>query len=140
VDAIVIVALTGPAPAAPPKRIWFAILGAPVAWAAQGVLGVVVEGLTCTGGIGGRAALSTEAARMLEVGISGVAFLVALGALLVGMAEWRRSPDPGVTSTLARDPRDFLAATALFVSFVFALAILMTAFPMIFLPLCEATR
>lgn len=120
-------------------RLWFAILGAPAAWALQGLAGAALGGAGCIGHAG-VAGLTAGELRALVIGISIVTLLVALAALVAGIAAWRRSADRSLTSMQGRARPDFLAETAMLVGFVFTLAILIALLPAIVLPACEVVR
>ena len=131
------------APASRPGRgfprflVWFGILAAPAAWAAQGLLGWFVEGAACSSAY---VAISPPAARAVEWTIGLAASIVALAGLAVGISLWRRSRDPRLTALQVERVPDFMAATALLVSLVFLLAIGWASLPSALLRVCENVR
>ena len=129
--------------ALPPRlRVWYGIAGAPVAFAIVELLGWLVSGATCPGGRaaerGGLPMLSN--AYPILYAVFGAMLLVSLGAFFVGLSEWRRSRDAGVTSIEGRLRPDFLAAAAMLVSAIFALGVLWMCIPLFWLPQCEVMR
>ena len=126
----------------PGLRIWFGIIGAPAAFSIEELLGWLLSSGTCPRGspegYGGFPVLANS--RPILLVIAAVALLVSLGALVVGVTEWRRSRDPGITSIRGTLRPDFLAAAAMLVSFVFTLGVLWMSVPVFWLPQCEVVR
>jgi hypothetical protein len=126
----------------PSPLIWYGVLGAPVAWAIEGLLGWLLMAGSCpTGspaGFGG--APTILGARPILFGIAAAALLTALGALAVGIREWAGSQDRGITAIQSRERGDYLAAIAVLASFVFTLAILLQSASLFVLPTCEVMR
>lgn len=133
-------AVTQPTPSG--LRIWYGILGAPVAFGIQEVLSWLISSGACPSGspadIGG-VPLFTDT-RAILWGIAAAAFVIALGALWVGISSWRRSEDPSFLSIRARLRPDYMAAAAMLVSAVFTIAILWEAAIIFVLPQCEMMR
>ncbi len=121
-------------------RMGFGILGAPFAWAAQGLLGWFIA----SGGCGREPAaarwLTDAGVRGTEIGISVVALVLALSALRVGIEAWRNSTDRSIGAIDGRATADFLAAVALLVSVLFTLGILWAALSAFVLSPCESVR
>ncbi len=120
--------------APPAPRIWFAILGAPAAWAAQGLIGWFVAGRACAG------SLDSGGARTIEMIISALALIIALVGVGVGLGAWRHSGDATITAIRAEVRQDFLAAVALIVAVAFSLGIVWAALSAFLLPMCERMR
>lgn len=133
-------AVTQPAP--PRARMWYGILGAPVAFGIQELLCWLISSGACPSGapadVGG-VPLFTDT-RAILWGISAAALVVALGALWVGISAWRRSQDPSLLSIRARARPDYMAAAAMLVSAVFTIAILWQSAVVFVLPACERMR
>jgi hypothetical protein len=120
-----------------PPRLWFAIFGAPFAWAMQGLVGWYAASMVCdprndTGTIH----LALAHLGSIEAAIGGVAILIAAAALAVATAAWRetsrRSANPA--------PGDFLATIAVFGSAIFLLGTLWACVPVLMLAPCETMR
>lgn len=122
--------------------IWYGILGAPVAFGIQELLGWLISSGACPSGspagVGG-IPLFTNTRAILWV-IDAVALVIALGALWVGIAVWRRSQDPSFFSIRAQLRPDYMAAAAMLVSAVFTIAILWESAVAFVLPQCETMR
>lgn len=133
---------TSAAPSPPGLKIWYGILGAPVAFALMEGLGWLVSSATCPGGGGvsytGYPMLSN--AYTILYPVFGVMLLVSLGAFFVGVSEWRRSRDEAVTAIQGWLRPDFLAAAAMLVSAIFALGVLWMCIPLFWLPQCQVMR
>jgi hypothetical protein len=120
--------------AAPPRRIWIGILGAPLAWAAQGLIGWFISARACAGDIGG------GEVRTFEVVISILALIVSLTGLWIGLLAWRNSGDKGIAAIRAEVRQDFLAAVTMIISAAFSLGIAWAALSAFLLPMCERMR
>lgn len=126
-------------PPRPSLLMWYGVVGAPAAWAMQGVVGWLLAEWICRGTASGGGSSNPMFWTALLISIA--AFVIALGSFAVGVRAWRGSTtDRGVTGVYGRARPDFLAATAVLVSFVFALAIVLAAIPLFVLPICEAVR
>lgn len=126
----------------PSPLIWYGILGAPVAWAVEEMLGWLLNSGSCPSGspagVGGTPTIL--GAREILLGVAAAALLAALAALAIGIKEWSSSQDCGLSSIQSRARSDFLAAIAVLVSFVFTLAILLESAALFILPTCEIVR
>lgn len=126
----------------PGLKIWYGILGGPLAFALMEGLGWLVSAATCPGGnpsgSGGSAMLSDGKAILYA--IFAAMLLLSFGAFLAGVSEWRRSRDGGVTSIQGLLRPDFLAAAAMLVSAVFTLGVLWMCIGLFWLPQCEVMR
>jgi hypothetical protein len=133
-------AVTQPPPSG--ARIWYGILGAPVAFGIQELLDWLISSGACPSGapadVGGIPLFTNT--RGILWGIAAAAFVIALGALWVGISAWRRSQDPSFLSIRARLRPDYMAAAAMLVSAVFTIAILWQAAIVFVLPTCERMR
>lgn len=116
------------------RLLAFAVLGAPLAWAAQLVAGYAVEEAACTTGSGVRPVLDVDAEPILA-GISGLAVVVALLAGATGLVAWRRAGDEEPTDD-ARGGRSFLAAAGALGALVFLIAIAMSGLALVALDPC----
>jgi hypothetical protein len=117
-----------PAPVGP-LALWFAILGAPVAWAVQLALGDMFSELGCeAGGFSG--------IRFVLLGISAVATAVGAWALVVA---WRshRAMLAVELDDVPRERATFMALGGILVSVLFLLVIVLGGFaPHLFLEVC----
>jgi hypothetical protein len=120
--------------APPAQRIWFAIFGAPAAWAAQGLIGWFVSSRVCAGHLAG------GGVRTIEMIISIVALIVALIGVGIGMRAWHNSADPSLAAIHSEMRQDFLAAVSLIVSVAFTIGIVWAALSAFILPMCERMR
>lgn len=130
------------ADASPPprRRLWLALVCAPLAWALQGLLGWYVSGSACADRDASWGSLGGGGVRAVEIGISAIALAIALACFLTGLRAFQASADRAVTAIHARARADFLAAAALLISAVFALGIVWAALPSFILPVCERMR
>ena len=130
------------APPASPLRIWYGILGAPSAFGVLEMLGWLLSSGTCPRGspegYGGVPVLTNV--RGILIIAAAVALTVSLGALLVGVADWRRSQDAGIAHIKGYWRPDFLAAAAMLISFVFTLSVCLMSIPIFWLPQCQIMR
>jgi len=116
------------------KGLWFGLLAAPSAWAAQGLLGWFFGERTC-------GALTPPSVRLIVLLISVVALIVAIAGIVRGWSAWRRRSDaPNVIATDARDRIEFMAVGGLFVSAIFAIAIVWAGLSSAFLIDCGRMR
>jgi hypothetical protein len=110
--------------------LWFALLGPPLAWTGQLVLGYGVEEADC-GKAGTHWVLHTTA---WEAALLALAGAVGLGGLLAAVALWRGSerqePDP-------RGRIWFLAVSALLIDGLFLALILLTGIGALVLDPCD---
>jgi hypothetical protein len=110
--------------------LWFALLGPPLAWTAQLIVGYGIEEADC-GKAGEHWALHTtawEAALLVLCGFVGVAGLVSAIALWRGSE--RQEPDP-------RGRISFLAVSALLIDGLFLALILLTGIGTVVLDPCD---
>lgn len=119
-----------------PRRMWFALFGAPIAWAMQGLMVWYDEAHACSSSSAG----SDAGIRAMELGVTTTVGVVAVVALLFAVERWRESRDPRFTSTRVGKRPDFLAAAAMFVSSAFLISILVTGFAGVMLNLCQVVR
>lgn len=118
----------------PPAYLWFGVLGAPVAWAMQSLLGWFAESVVCNYREEQTSVwFSAAGLRAIEIGVSTLAILVAVGALATGIGAWRefaaRESEPA--------PYDFLATVAVCSSAIFLLGIVWAGLPLYMLAPCE---
>ncbi len=123
-------------------RIWYGILGAPIAFSILEVLGWLLDAGTCPQGspegYGGMPVVTGTHGVLM--GLAVAALLVSLGSLLVGVGEWRRSHDVALTAINSYLRPDFLAAAAMLVSGIFTLAVVLLAIPIFWLGNCQVMR
>src|SRR5579883_12184 len=133
-------AATRPAPVG--ARIWYGILGAPVAFGLQEMLDWLISSGACPSGapadVGGVPLINNSRAILFAIGAAAV--IAAVVALWIGVTDWRRSQDPSFLSIRAHRRTDYLAAAAMLVSAVFLIAILWQTVAIFVLPKCEMMR
>lgn len=116
------------------RGIWYGLLAPPSAWAIQELLGWFFGERTC-------AQMTPPAVRLVVLAISIVALLIAVSGISTGWTTWTRRTDAaGIVETDARDRVEFMAIGALFVSSVFAIAILWAGLSAAFLSDCGRMR
>lgn len=120
------------------SRFWFAIVVPPAAWILQLVISWLVDYSVC--GIGQEPRSNPGSARAVLLTVDVLAVLVCAAAVWVGVTQWRRSRDVGLTAVHAQEPGDFLKALALLVSLTFLAATLLQLLPTLFLPVCGSIR
>ena len=111
--------------------VWFGIFGGPAAWLAQELVGWLVSLWACPDGEGSRAP---------QLVISAVAVAVAAAALWAGLRAHRALGEPLALAIHSRSRSEFLASAAILVSAASLVAIALTAWPQIVLPICNAVR
>lgn len=126
----------------PGPKIWYGILGAPVAFGTFELLGWLLASGTCPSGspagYGGMPVLTN--ARETLYAVFAAALLVSVGSFYVGVSEWSRTRDAAIKTIEGRLRPEFLAAAAMLVSAIFALGVLWMAIPLFWLPQCEVMR
>lgn len=111
-------------------RVWFGVMGAPLAWATQHVLGYGVSEAAC-GPVGAQWGVPLETWSAIAMG---VALLITLGALLAAVSVYR------ATAAEAPPPesrRHFLGVIGMTISPLFACIILMSGIGSIVLDTCQ---
>ncbi len=124
-----------PQPPAPSRGAWFALFGAPAAWALQGVIVWLVEARACHSTLASGDALPAGV-RASGIGLAIVAGAVAVAALLTGVDGARHGR--GLLDVRTRP--DFLAVAGVLVSAAFLIAILLTGYASAMLDLCRGMR
>lgn len=116
----------------PPSRLslWFAFLGAPIAWAVNLILGYTIQATVCETTGPGTTILGLPAAHALPALFSVLAAAVALAGVLVAWSDWRvtgtgeENPEASVPADVGRSW--FMAYGGFVSSMLFLLAILLT--------------
>jgi hypothetical protein len=127
---------TAPAPAIHDnaRGLWFALLAPPSAWAIQEMLGWFFGERTC-------GQMTPPSVRWVLLGISVLAFLVALAGVGRGWSRWRgRTEARDILDTDARDRIEFMALGGFLISSVFAIAIFWAGLSTAFLVDCGRMR
>jgi hypothetical protein len=124
----------------PPHRVWFGLLGPPTAWAAQGLLGWLVDWLACPAQSSACAASAGKHLWGVELGITLAALAVAVLAFGMNLGPYRQSSEDRLTRTDAHSRPEFLRACALLVSMVFGLGIVFSGLPPLLLDACARVR
>jgi hypothetical protein len=99
--------------------LWVGVLGAPIAWTAQLVIGYGAEEADCSRGGG-----SFDSAHPLDVALSVGAGVVSVASLLVAFGLWRRTRDRDVDG---RGRVTFMAVSGILLSLLFLALITVTA-------------
>lgn len=123
----------------PPRRLWFAIIGAPLAWAAQGAVSWLFVEEACLGAQREPAA-SSVFVRVISAGIFIAALIIGLAAISVSVREWSRSSNRELGSAETMDRKVFLEVVAVFVSIAFTAGIVWMGMGALWLPGCERVR
>lgn len=127
-------------PAAPGARAWFGLLGAPLAWMAQLLLGWWLAQGHCANPLAAAVLHPPAGSRAAQLLIGAAAFAVALLSFFAGLRGWRAARQPHPHRLQADGRPEFLAVCALLVSAVFMLAIAWAWLATAMLPVCEAVR
>ncbi|HEX4339950.1 MAG TPA: hypothetical protein VH062_28780 [Polyangiaceae bacterium] len=128
--------MTEPATGAPRHaHAWVFVLGAPLAWALQLVLGWLVSAAACCTRLS-PPSLSATGARNAELGITAAALLVAITCTVTGARRRRGSIDTRHGGELP----DFLASISWLLGLIITLAILWAGVAALVLPVCERGR
>lgn len=129
-----------PIPPPPPARIWFAILGAPLAWMAASSIGWFLEGRSCVNPDRGFWFMGPVGVRALELVIMGAGLLVTFAAIAIGASALYGSRDRAGWSIQGKRRAEFLAGVALLMGSVFTVAMVYAGLPPIMLGMCEKFR
>ncbi len=109
--------------------LWFAFLGAPVAWALDLCSGYAVQATVCNTVGENATVLGLQSARAIPVLISIVAAVVAAAAVVIAHRSWRETgtgeenPEATVSAALGRSW--FMAFAGMVSSMIFLLAIVL---------------
>lgn len=124
-----------------PGSVWFGLVGAPSAWAVQGLAGWCIAGATCNDGTAAWGPLSAGGVRTL-LGVLSVAALAAALAGGAGALRWWRGLNPRdrFQEALGKQRLEFMAIAGVFVSIVFTCAITATSLALLWLDVCEWAR
>ena len=122
-------------PPSPTRADWFALFGAPAAWAVQGIVAWWIERTACWTPAADAGAVPAGL-RAAEVGVAVVAGVVAVAALLTAWSRLRGQGPPAA----ARSRPAFLAIASVLVAVAFLIGILLTAYAVAMLDLCQALR
>jgi hypothetical protein len=118
----------------PPPYLWFGVVGAPVAWATQSLLGWFAGSVVCNYREEQSSVwFSAAGLHAIEIGVSTLAILVAVGALTTSIGAWREFAG----RERAPAPYDFLASVAVFSSAIFLFGIVWAGMPLYMLAPCE---
>jgi hypothetical protein len=118
-----------------PARLWYAVAGAPVAWAAQSGIGWFVTGRACADGD------ASGATRAVLLAVGGAALLAGLYAVVIGRSAWRRTHgSEDVLRSEGRSVVEYVLAAGVLVSSVFILAIIWTMLPAVMVDVCQGVR
>ncbi|MCB1669555.1 MAG: hypothetical protein R3F41_06735 [Gammaproteobacteria bacterium] len=118
----------------PGYSLWYSLFAAPAAWLLQLLVSWLRLDHACT-----RDKVAASL-RWQQIGISGVALLFALAALVIGFQLYRYHTRNGQDRLQGLSRPAFLALASIFVSATFLLGIVWAAWPGFTLPLCEAMR
>jgi hypothetical protein len=110
--------------------LWFAVLGPPLAWTVQLLVGYYLSSLNCKSQFSGFQLLGVSGFKVLIVVLSLVAALVTVAAGLTGWRRWRDTgavesrTDEGLSGRVA-----FMALGGALLSMLFLLLIILSAIP-----------
>jgi hypothetical protein len=113
-----------------PRRLWFGLVAAPLAWIVQGLCGWLFGSRVCT-------QMSIGGARTVLGVLSVVAIATALGGIVVGLANWRTATREQIA---AEDRVEFMSLGGLLVSSVFLLGIFWASLNAVFVNVCGGIR
>jgi hypothetical protein len=125
-----------PSPPSPSSSTLFGLFAAPAAWAVQGGAAWLIDARACA--IANDGTISA-AARTASLGISVVAAIIAIVALLMATDRWRNTREDA-HSIRGKSRPAFVAAAAMFVSASFLVGIALTGFAAATLPICASMR
>lgn len=115
-------------------RLWFVLLAPPAVWIAQGLTGWFFGARMCT-------SMSVPDVRVVVTVASLAALGTALGAMVIGWQNWRRtSPAPARRHFAALDRVDFMAACGFLLSGLFVLGIFWAGLSGLLIDVCGSTR
>jgi hypothetical protein len=125
-----------------PAGIWFGVAAAPLAWAAQGLIGWWISAQVCADGTPQWGTWSAGQVRTLLVVLSGVALAIAVAAVLASYRGWRARRQPGESAeAFASDFRvGFMAMAGMLIGSVFAVAIVLAGIAVSTVSVCEYMR
>src|SRR5690349_5117732 len=113
--------------------MWYAVLGAPLAWWAQLLIGYWVNQAGCSAS-GQRLGVSDDVWGIL---LMAVCFAVAAGAGLTGLAMFRGTADADKDDAPPPGRTHFLAIVGMAVTTLFLFIIVMTGLGVVILPDCH---
>jgi hypothetical protein len=116
-------------------RLWGAVIAPPSAWAVQELVSAAASVEACERGDGGLA-------RALLLGLSAAAFVVAAGSAFAARESFDRIGTAfAIEDSEARGPDEMLAVAGVALGAVFALALIWSGMPLLFLSdVCGAGR
>jgi hypothetical protein len=112
-----------------PRRLWFGLVAAPTAWAAEGLFGWWVGAQICT-------AWSVGRVRAMVGVFSIVMLAVAIAGLLTGLRNWR---DTSVTAKQV-ERVEFMSFGGVLVSVAFVIGIFWSGLSAVFIDVCGGMR
>jgi len=127
--------------AVPPKRLWFGLTTAAVAWLAAGFIDLLIVwhvcGYSATYGVD----RAHEDGRVLAFAITVVLFAIALAAGVTSYRNWRAiSRRPRMLEASATDPREFVALLGVIISLTLGVGIVWLSIPPLLIQLCVRAK
>jgi hypothetical protein len=125
-----------------PPAIWAGIAAAPLAWAAQGLIGWWVSSRVCADGTPQWGSWSAATVRLTLVSLSAAALLVALVGAAAAYRAFRARRQPGrSTEAFTGEYRlGFMAMAGVLISSIFAVAIVLAGIAVGTVSVCEYMR
>jgi hypothetical protein len=112
-------------------RLWFGLLGGPVAWTAHLMLAYAIAEFGCVSPFGHRELLGLTAVTWGLLGVSAVTLAVAVAATRVARRARESAPEPGGPHADG-PPTGYLAASGLYLSGFSAFVILVQSVPILY--------
>lgn len=124
---------------ASPRRLAFAVIAPPLAWAAQGLLGWYFAARACRTGGPGWGPLSSGGVRLLLLTVSVAAFAVTVAALAAARRDMRRlaQKTPG---TPLGESAGYLATVGVLIGTALAIGIFWAGLPALLVDVCGEMR
>jgi len=124
-----------------PRRLWFGLVGAAVAWATLGFVDILITWRTCVHReqFGNPSPHPGATALYLIVAI--VLFVIVVAAGVMSYRNWRAiSSQNQIINATATDRREFMALLGVFVSVTLGMGVLWLAIPPLVIELCVRAK
>jgi hypothetical protein len=125
----------------PPKRLWFGFSGAAMAWVLAGLADAVLAWIACIGGEAGFGVFTPVGMRILLGVITFGLLAIATAGGVVSFQNWQRLSESGsFVEAEARNRKQFMALTGVFISVVLGIGILWFSIPIYLLGICVRAK
>ena len=125
----------------PQASLWYGFAAAPLAWALQGLVGVVLSAETCPAGVAGWQILRQPGVRVGLALITLCLLAVAISAGVTSFRNWQRLSGQREFAHAEGTGREaFMALGGVLISTVFSLGIVWASIPILMLQICERAR